>query len=998
MVSWGARALATALLLGAQSALAQVAFVQSTGLFTTTGGSSVTSPAFAAPPTVGNTIVVYAWSYRNASSPTLSASDTGPNTYVEAVQGCSPVCDDNGGGNVDHYNVALLYAPVTATAANLKVTVASAHPNSQIDGIAIEYSGVGAVDRTNTAGGTSATATIATTAATALGNELVASAVNVNLPNQTFASISASAGYASRGFQSNNTTNQAGGGADSVVNSAGVQSATWTGTYVGGGSGFTQWQAAIATFRPASATTPDHFAISYPSGSSAVNCQPQPVTITAHSSSHVAVATTDQITVSTSTGHGDWTLSSGSGTFAAGGANSGTATYTYASADGGAVTLSLRDTVAETVSINVVDGGATTTSGSAIASEHQSMTFSASGFRITNGSNAPTTIAAQVAGKSSTQSLALQAIRTDTSTGACTSVFASGTTVSVSLAYQCNNPTSCVAGQTFSVTNNSTTTSIAANPNSGVTTYTTVPLKFSTANAEAPFSLNYSDVGQVTLYARYNIPLGSGAGSGNYMNGSSQFIVQPYTFVLSGIQCTTYAAGSCNTGLGSPGNNPAASGATGTVFMPAGKSFSATVTAQNFAGNPTPNYGQEISPQGVTLAANLVLPAGGTATALNNAAAFGSFTSGLATGTTFNWPQVGIITLTPSVASYLGSGAVTGTASGNVGRFIPASFGTAVNIPVIGTACAAGSFSYLGQPLSYTVAPAVTVTALAADGVTTTSNYTGAFLKLTNSSLTGRTYTPTPASPALDTSGLPATTSDPTIADLGTGQATLTFGAGSGLKFVRGSAIAPFSANIALAINVIDSDGVTASNPVTFGSGSGIGFSTGATQYYGRLYLKNVAGSELLDLPMSLTTQYYLSSSQGFVTNTSDACTTAPALAFGNYQLNLSAGQTCVRDTGSPGVSGQGCAVAASAWLRYRATAAAVIPTDHAGTSGGDFNLILAAPGSGHSGAMTVTATAPGWLQYLWNAGSGSNSSPSGMATFGVFPGPTQRVYQREVY
>jgi hypothetical protein len=258
-------------------------------------------------------------------------------------------------------------------------------------------------------------------------------------------------------------------------------------------------------------------------------------------------------------------------------------------------------------------------------------------------------------------------------------------------------------------------------------------------------------------------------------------------------------------------------------------------------------------------------------------------------------------------------------------------------------------------------------------------------MRLTNTSLTGRSYTPTPASPALTLSGLPASSIDPTIADLGTGHVSLTFSAGSGVSFTRGSASAPFSANIALAINVIDADGVTATNPVSFGSGSGIAFNTGASQYYGRLNVRNSLGSELLDLPMPVSTEYYPGTAQGFVTNTLDSCTTAPAIAFSGYRLNLNAGETCVRDAGSPGVSGQGCAAIAS--NRYFSTASA-----------GTFNLILSAPGSGNAGAVSVTATAPSWLQYLWNASSGVNSSPSGLATFGVYPGSTSRIYQREVY
>jgi MSHA biogenesis protein MshQ len=734
----------------------------------------------------------------------------------------------------------------------------------------------------------------------------------------------------------------------------------------------------------AAGATPDHFAIS--DAGTAVNCQASPVTITAHSATHTAVSTTDTITVSTSTAHGDWSLASGGGTFAPGAANSGTATYAYAMADSGAVTLSLKDTYAEAVTINVVDGGVTQKSGSAIGAEQPSLSFVSSGFRITNGSNVGITIATQVAAKSSTQSLALQAVRTDTNTGACTAVFASGTTLNVSLAYQCNNPTSCIAGQTLGITNNSITTNIAPNANGGVSTYTTVPLTFSTANAEAPFSFSYSDVGQIMLYARYFIPLGSGSGSGNTMTGSSQFVVQPYNFSLTNIKCATYGAGTCSTALTAPGNNPSAATAAGAAFIQAGQPFAATVTAKNFAGSVTPNYGQEIAPPGVTLSANLVAPVGGNAATINNASAFGSFSGGTATGTTFNWPEVGIITLTPSVASYLGSGAVTGTASGDVGRFIPNGFTAGLNTPVFGTGCAAGGFSYLGQPLTYTVPPVLTVTALAAAG-STARNYTGAFLKLTNSSLTGRTYSPTPANPALNSSGLPSTAADPAITDLGSGQATLTFSAGTGLLFTRGAAVAPFSAKIALSINVIDSDGVVAPNPVVFGSAAGISFSTSATQYYGRLALRDAVGSELLDLPMTLTTQYYLSTNQGFTTNTGDSCTAAPSIALSNYRLNLTSGKTCVQDSGSPGASGAGCAVAAPLAIAYKATALS-----------GNFNLVFAAPGSGFNGAMTATGTAPAWLQYVWNSSGGVNTNPAGIATFGVFSGQTSRVYQREVY
>jgi MSHA biogenesis protein MshQ len=941
-------------------------------MFGTTAGNTTTSPAFSAAPTVGDTIVVLVWTWVETTEATVNVSDSAGNSYATTAQAQFYDSGDNW-----YESASVFAAQVTATGSGQQVTITLPNNdgNTQIEAVALDYSGLGPVDQSNALTGTTANATIATPAATQYADELVVSVLGIENPADNFSSIGASSGYSIEAFDTNNNGDTAGAAAVNLITSTGVQSNTWTVN-----PSMTQWAAVIATFSPSSSTVPNHFAIS--DAGTAVNCQASPVTITAHSSTHTPVATTNTITVSTSTGHGDWSLTTGGGTFVAGASNSGTTTYTYASSDVGAVVLSLKDTYAETVTINVADGTITQKSGDALASEQPPLTFVPSGFQVTNGSNVATAIGTQIAGKTSTQSLALQAIRTDTKTGACTTAFASGTTVNVNLAFQCNNPAACVAGQTLNFTNNSTTKSLASNPNSGVSSYTSVPLTFSTANAEAPFSIQYSDVGQITLQASYNIPLKSGAGSGNYMTGASQFVVQPYNFTLSSVHCTNFAAGACNTALGSPGNNPAASSAAGAAFIEAGQPFSATVTATNYAGAVTPNFGQETPAQSVTLAANLLLPAGGDSPALNNGSGFGVFSNGVASGSSFSWPEVGIITLTPSVASYLGTGTVSGTASGNVGRFIPNGFGIALNTPLIGTGCTAGGFSYLGQPLTYAAAPVITATAQAVGG-STTRNYTGAFMKLTNGSIGGRTYTSTPSTPALSLSGLPPVTSDPAIADLGTGQVNLTFSAGSGLQFSHGAAIAPFSANIALSENVIDTDGVAASNPVTFGSGSGMAFSGGATQYYGRLALRDALGSELLDLPMMLTTQYYVSTSLGFTTNTADSCSAAPAISFSNYQLNLTAGETCVRDTGSPGVSGAGCAAPGSASEQYRTTAAS-----------GNFNLNLAAPGSGNSGALSVTATAPSWLQYSW---SGS-ANPVGMATFGVFPGPASRIYQHEVY
>ena len=260
-----------------------------------------------------------------------------------------------------------------------------------------------------------------------------------------------------------------------------------------------------------------------------------------------------------------------------------------------------------------------------------------------------------------------------------------------------------------------------------------------------------------------------------------------------------------------------------------------------------------------------------------------------ATGTTFNWGDVGIITLTPTVgdADYLGVGQVTGTASGNVGRFYPDHFAVTRNTPVFNPACTAGNFTYIGQPFNYATAPVITVIARNVAGAVTL-NYSGtspasqAWWKITNAALTGKTYSA--ASGTLDITGLPVT--DPVIVSTGAGSGTLTFGSGTGLLFTRSTPLAPFDAEISLAINVGDSDstvvanidGIAGINPVSFGAasaGNGIAFTGGAIakrMRFGRLFLGNGFGSVLLDLPLLLRTEYYDGSF--FIPNAEDSCTT----------------------------------------------------------------------------------------------------------------------------
>jgi MSHA biogenesis protein MshQ len=452
-------------------------------------------------------------------------------------------------------------------------------------------------------------------------------------------------------------------------------------------------------------------------------------------------------------------------------------------------------------------------------------------------------------------------------------------------------------------------------------------------------------------------------------------------------------------------NNLAAPGG---IVHKAGQPFTVRATAVNGAGSPatTSNYtgtpSATLSDCGAT---NACLSGSFGMLTLGASFVAGQLTSNVAT-----YDEVGAFTLELVDSTFASVDAADGSTAAereiksntmvNVGRFVPDHFAVTLNTPSFGTACGAGGFTYVGQPFNYTSAPVITVTAQnAANG--TTVNYTGALWQMTNASLTGKTYTA--ASGALDPTGLPGT--DPVIADSGAGTGTLTFGSGSGLFFTRTTPVAPFNAEVSLAINVIDADGVTyASNPARFGqasAGNGIAFSDGNAlttndkqMRFGRLALKNANGSQLVALPVSMEAQYWgytnppTNTVLGFITNTADSCTAIANnnVAMSGFTSRLAACETAVNGAGT--------------------------------LSSGRKTLLLPAPGSANDGSVLLTinlgnatsgttcttvngaaVSAAGasrtYLQGNWT-GATYTQNPNARATFGVFKGADEVIYMRE--
>lgn len=689
-------------------------------------------------------------------------------------------------------------------------------------------------------------------------------------------------------------------------------------------------------------------------------CLNQAVTVTVvDSAGNPYTGYNGTMNLSTSTGAGTWSLASGAGVFSDPVANDGAASYQWpGGASSATFTLSYRSGTSP-VTVHAVDSANATLVDTGTQSP---IAFAPSGFTLT-----ATPLATPV-----------------TSVPNFPASLTAGTNVPVYLTAYGQTPSDPVCGvitayagakplKFWTQAGNPATQALAATINgAGIAAgeAAAAPLAVSFTGGRASVVLKYKDVGSLTLGVKDD-STGNSLLPNGIRGAAGPFVSRPADFLITAIQRTRDGFA-----------NPGATAANGAVFIGAGQAFTATATVVDAEGSPTPSFGHESPPEGLRFSTQVLLPAGGNAPDV--AGSFGGFTNGQATGAAFSWPDVGVIALVPRVAdgNYLGSGDVVGTATAAVGRFIPDHFSVAVNTPLFATACAAGGFTYTGQPFGFAVPPVATVTAEALGG-STTLNYGGALLRVTNSSLTGRSYSA--AAGTLDQSGLPAATADPAIGDLGGGRFTLTFAAGAGLSFQHAAPTAPFDAAISLTINVVDLDGVVAANPVTFGTPGGIGFSAGAAMRYGRLVLGNVVGSELLDLPMPLTVQTYLGSAGGFAVNTADSCTVAPLIAFSAVQQSLAA--VCVRDSGSPGASGAGCAVPAPAATAYAPVAA-----------GGGFNLVLAAPGAGHSGSVTVQAAAPAWLQYPWNAAVPAATSPAGVAVFGLYQGPGSRIYQREVY
>jgi hypothetical protein len=815
----------------------------------------------------------------------------------------------------------------------------------------------------------------------------------------------------------------ASGGANGVSYNNGVLFGAYGSTSGTGGScvtGLTSAQIPGATIGPVSACSAiNHYKISYPNGSPGVTCEALAVRITGHDASHAEVApsNTTQITLSTSPATGGWALKSGGGTFTA------PDKYTFNGSETYAEFWLTQTTPLANIDIDVVDNnGKTDLEGD--VGEDARAEFKDTAFKYYScpgavpGSCAETSINPQIAGKSSNiapnaLSLYLRAVVKNTTTGACVGGLTGAQ--AVEFAYECDNPAVCSASNLMSINGGSATT-IARNNDGTVSaiagSYSAVNMTFD-ASGYAPFNLNYSDAGQVTLHARKTVTAGVGtppSAAATIYGASNSFVVRPFAFSITGA------------GI------PAATGLpTDTVFKIAGEDFPATITAvvwqagddtdNDGAPDPsavlsdnaaTPNFGQESTPEGATLTNEMVRPAGAPLVLIGGNTVYTGFMTG-AKQQDINWPEVGSIKLVATLTSgnYLASlQTVTGFVS-PVGRFRPHHF---IVTPVALTNrwqsdCAtapktASTFTYIGEQMEVTDFKVTARNALATPGQTsyyasTFPDPNDNFAKLDGAVFANFGFGAVDLADAIPPLAATALTLD---AALSSSSGSWTNGEG---KFTAKTAVmraapeGPYE-TFWLGIVPADTDGVTlraadlnldTTVPINGDDRAKVISAFGSVRF-GRLRLQNAYGSELLPLPIPMTVQYW--NGTAFVTNALDRCTqlTAANIGFANYTQGLAAGETT--------------------------------PTVGTVFSAGVGSLTLSAPGTGNNGSVDLainlgaaaadevtcptltpnpatTGSDRDYLRGRW-CGAAYDKDPTARATFGVYANPSQFIYLREMY
>ncbi|MES2563507.1 MAG: DUF6701 domain-containing protein [Pseudomonadota bacterium] len=719
-----------------------------------------------------------------------------------------------------------------------------------------------------------------------------------------------------------------------------------------------------------------HFAFAIAGGAAASTCTPKTITIAAQDASNVALTNyTGTINLTTSASHGTWTLVTGAGTLTPGAADSGAATYTFAPADNGVVVLALSDKHADDLTVTAVDNTQVATSSTSAVINYRGNAF------VITATDALGTV--PVAGRAHAMRVEMKQDPTGVNCGVETS-YTGVKTLDAWITRDVSDP--LAAAPTIGAL-----TLPAAAPASNPATNN---LTLTFVNGVATFNLATTAVGKYTINLRDDTR--TYAQAVDFSAASPTLTVKPFGLAIRNIVQTAAP----NT------TNPAGTATAGAKFIPAGNTaqasarFTATITAylwqaaDDANNDGVPDAGANITNNGVAAGfawATTLSPSGtapfftpatgilGTLTGTLTLAQ-ASFAASQATVSDLAYSEVGSFQMLANASNYLNTAGVSVsgvsvTAAGaatTIGRFYPDHFTLASGS--VTPACASGGFTYMDQAalgVNYVVQARNTAAA-------TTSNYGLGYAVGTVSLIAENNDSGVNLSARL------------TVPVSAWSAGTYTVNT-STAGFARAAAPdGPFD-NLQLGVQVTDPDGVVLTlrnmDPGTSGvCGVGCtGVVVGATTKVrlGRLRLSNANGSPLIAMPIPVHAQYW--NGAGFIQNTLDSCTTFAIanVALGNYQRNLNAGETIV--------SGGGAFNAGVGTLRLSAPGAG-----NNGSVDVSVNVSSVPAGASCTPGMSLSAAAnKTHLQGAW-CGAALTRDPSARATFGVYRGSDQLIYQRE--
>ena len=418
------------------------------------------------------------------------------------------------------------------------------------------------------------------------------------------------------------------------------------------------------------------------------------------------------------------------------------------------------------------------------------------------------------------------------------------------------------------------------------------------------------------------------------------------------------------------------------AFIPAGAPFNLNITAACLDNTVTPNFVMSDIP----LTINTLAPVLGHPVELaHTSISFAPDDQGVHHIGDQTISEVGVFTIsaTPATNAYFNE-TVPSTTSESLGRFTPAYFDLEVNED--GILSSGNSFVYSGQmasntsnsgALAYVLASEFNIIPKSETG-RTTLNYYDDFAKLKVADVERVTPvedTTQLGADGLNKVGLSATLNTASITQ-SVGELRYTYDSDDNFVYTRNAnaLVAPFTSKIALTItSITDSDNIAARD-LDNDSDNGVLSLMPYSQEvrFGRLFMDNSFGPETDPVEVAMTAQYWQGTN--FVSNTVDNSST----------FTLPDDLTITDISLAPATTSS-------------------ITSGLQNFTAGQASFMLASPGEGNQGRVSIIIQAPPWLQYDWSTQSASapgsfSDNPSATINFGIYRGDDRTIHWREVF